>query len=126
MGRLRKPRKAHMYTVHIRVEGRNPLKAETKKTPSQRVSLLRFARLKKRRKSGSFQSRGIHALSQRVIQKLVALQVTLQPPNIQTVRILQAVQPGQLDGEPNFPTLVLALITVQCVDGRKWFTRRSS
>ena len=58
---------------------------------------------------------GIHLLSEGVVQKLVTLQVALQPPDVQTVRILQAVQPCQLDGEPNLSTLILALVTVQGV-----------
>lgn len=58
MGGLGKPRKAHMYTVHIRVERRNPRKAKTKKTPSQRVSLLRFARLKQKHVSEGNSKKG--------------------------------------------------------------------
>lgn len=67
------------------------------------------------------------SLSQRIIQELVTPQVAFQPSDIQTVRVVQSVDAGQLNGEADFVPLILLGVAVdrlasetrRSVDGRR-------
>lgn len=50
-GDLRKPRRAYMYTVHIRIRGGEFCEKLKPRKPFQHLSLLRFARLKTEHRS---------------------------------------------------------------------------
>ncbi len=54
----------------------------------------------------------IYALRYTIVQKLVAPQVTLQPANIDRIRIIKTVQLRQLDIESYFIALVLSWISI--------------
>jgi hypothetical protein len=53
-----------------------------------------------------------HVLSDGVVQELVASQVTLQPSDVEAVRVAQAFQPRKLDRHPDFITWVFGLRAV--------------
>ena len=115
-----------MYTVHIRI-ARGDEKEVRRKTESKESSSTTLAaevctpenktRRSENVEDGKPKTGENHVLSQRIVQKFVAPQVTLQPPDVQTVRVLQAVQPRQLNRESNLPTMVLALVAIDGVGG---------
>ena len=47
-----------------------------------------------------------HVLSDGVVQEFVASQITLQPSDVEAVRVAQAFQPRKLDRHPDFITWV--------------------
>lgn len=51
-------------------------------------------------------------LSERIIQEFVAFQVALEPPDIQTVHVLQPIESRELDREPYLTALVLCLVAI--------------
>ena len=57
-----------------------------------------------------------NVLSDRVVQELVTSQVALQPPDIQAIRIGQAVEPRELDVKPDFISNVLRRVAIHGLD----------
>lgn len=50
-------------------------------------------------------------LSKGIVKKLVTAQIALQTPNVETDRIVQAVQAGQFDRESDFIACILAWVS---------------
>ena len=63
------------------------------------------------------ESLGRDALSKGIVQELVAPEVALQPADIQTVRVVQAVKACQLYREADLVPSIVLLVPVDCVQG---------
>ena len=60
------------------------------------------------------------ALSDGVIQELVAPKITFQAADVKTVGVFQAIYPCQLDREANFITSVLGSVSINCLISSQW------
>ena len=96
-------KRSHSHKPHVQGVSARFLHGALKissSTPTRRVSGTSSATERK------------NSLSESIIYKFVTSEIAFEPPDVQTVRIVQAVNAGQLDREPDLVSLVLLSIPV--------------